>query len=65
MDRNRDQWNRIEGPVDPHVYGQLICQRYQRISVGKKKVILKNAAETRGGWWETLTIISHHIQRFV
>ena len=38
-DRYIDQWNRIEYPeIDPNVYSELIFNRCQTSSIGKKNV---------------------------
>ena len=41
--RHIDQWNRTENPeMDPQLYGQLIFDKQERISNGKKRVSSTN-----------------------
>ena len=40
--RHKDQWNRIENPeVDPELYGQLIFDKEERLSTGRKSLFNK------------------------
>ena len=47
--RHIDQWNRIETPeLHPQKYGQLIFDKAERISNGKKTVFLTNGGGRTG-----------------
>ena len=44
-----DQWNRIENPeIDPQMYGQLICDKQERLSNGKKTLSSANGVGNAG-----------------